>query len=84
MSKQIQYEIISHKGFNFNSTTYNILTQFDIKFPPHILNQIDFSKATIKKAKLKQIFRKLQFSFFGNRNFQSIRRRQEIKGNHLR
>jgi len=65
MSKHIQYEIIAHQGFNFNSTTYNILnknhtfwttsvqmssSEIDIKFPPYVLTQIDFSK-TIKERK---------------------------------
>ena len=61
MSKEktlIRYDIYGTKGFNFNSSTYNILNgnhnfwmtttklpsaEIDIKFPPHILTQIDFS-----------------------------------------
>ena len=100
MSKEktlIHYDIIGTKGFNFNSSTYNILdknhnfwttstklpsAEIDIKFPPHILTQIDFSNENEKILKKKPIFRKLQLPFSGNRDFQQ-RGRQKKRRNHL-
>lgn len=65
MSKEkipIKYDVVSSKGFSFNSTTYNIQNknnsfwatstkipnaEIELKFMPHILTQIEFSKTFI-------------------------------------